>query len=273
MKIIVSLIFLGYILNGYSQVPEFGGMAGGSYYIGDLNPTGHFENTKFSGGIFYRNQIKKSKRLSFRFQLMYGKVEAFDSKSESERLVNRNLNFQSKILEIGPLIEFHYLKYEVGSRRYRGTPYLFLGLTYFKMNPMGQYEGNWIELQSLGTEGQGTSQNSKKPYNLNQLSIPVGVGVKFNLSSRVSMGIEYGVRKTFTDYLDDVSGNYVDASLLHEESGLLAAQLSDPSLENQNLRNSNEGYSRGNAQNKDWYYMFGISLSFRLFEHTTCAKW
>lgn len=258
------------LLIARAQAPELGVLLGGSYYTGDLNPTKHFNQTKFAAGLFFRNQIRSSDRLTWRMHFMYGEVTADDANSTNLGDVNRNLNFKSRILEFGPLLEIHFLPYEIGSNKRPGTPYLFFGLTYFKMNPMGKYNDDYIELQPLTTEGQGTSQNSNNPYKLNQLSIPLGIGMKVNISNRFALGVEYGVRKTFTDYLDDVSGNYVNAGLLSEEAGSLSASMSDRSLNTEGAFNSNENLSRGNPNNKDWYYFFGMTINFRLVEYTTC---
>lgn len=270
MKQFLILIFSAIISSAYSQAAEIGLMGGTSYYLGDLNPTKHFYNSKFGGSIFYRDKLRKSDRLSIRIQLSYGKVEAFDADSKSEAQINRNLSFQSKIFEFGPMIEINFLPFEIGSKRKPGTPYLFMGISYFKMNPMGQYNDGWIELQSLRTEGQGSEFNSDKPYKLNQISIPVGLGIKVNINSRMSLGLEYGIRKTFTDYLDDVSGNYVNPAILAEINGELSSQISDPSLNNQGSFSYNNGVARGNSNNKDWYAFAGITLSFRLKSYTTC---
>jgi hypothetical protein len=254
----------------FAQAPELGIFLGGGYYIGDLNPYTHFYQTKFAGGLIYRNQIKSSDRLTFRMHLFYGKVGANDADSKFDHHVNRNLNFTSTILEIGPSLEIHFLPYEIGSSKRPGTPYLFFGLNYFKMNPMGLYNNEPLELQPLGTEGQGTSQNANKPYKLNQLSIPLGLGLKFNLNSRIALGIEYGARKTFTDYLDDVSGTYVNSYVLKEEAGVLSAFMSDRSINNEGALGSNQGLTRGNPTNKDWYHFFGVTINYRVKEYTTC---
>ncbi len=276
-----KLLFLLAIIIGCTNIhaqsrlsrTEIGVFGGGSYYIGDLNPYQHFNNTKFAvGGIYRRNM--KNERIALRFNAFYGRVEGFDSQSDDLRFVDRNLNFQSRILELGPIVEISYLPYVVGSSsRSRnsnyGTPYLFFGLTYFKMNPMAEYDGVLIELQPLSTEGQGTSANSSKRYRLGQISLPVGLGVKFNLFGRLAMSLEYGIRKTFTDYLDDVSGTYVDLSVLSDEAGSLAAELSDRSLSGGN----NAGYARGNSKTKDWYSFAGVILSFKLGKNNGCPSW
>ena len=82
--------------------------------------------------------------------------------------VKRNLSFKSSIIEIGPIIEVNFFPYKLGQADTElakfGTPYFFAGITYMRMNPKAEYEGEWIELQPLGTEGQGTSQNNRNLY-------------------------------------------------------------------------------------------------------------
>lgn len=273
MKRYLIIFFISiFSLNSWAQAPELGLMLGGSYYTGDLNPYKHFNNTKFAFGIIYRDQIRRSDRLSWRMHFMYGQVTANDANSKIESDKNRNLNFKSTILEFGPILEIHFLPYEIGSTKRPGSPYLFFGLNYFKMNPKGQYNDDWIELQPLSTEGQGTSLSDIKPYRLNQLSIPMGLGLKVNITNRISLGVEYGVRKTFTDYIDDVSGNYVHNGQLAEEAGSLSASMADRSITKHGLFGSNKNVSRGNPNNKDWFYFFGLTINFRLKEYTTCSK-
>lgn len=271
MKYLVYILTLLICLSANSQsVAELGLMGGGSYYIGDLNPTKHFNNTKFSAGLIYRS-TNKNDRVAFRMHFFYGSVEASDANSSDPNIQKRNLAFKSSIIEIGPLIEINFVEYEIGSKKKPATPYLFGGITYFRMNPKGMYNNEWTELQPLATEGQETSQNSNSRYKLNQISLPVGMGVKVNLSTRLAFNVEYGIRKTFTDYLDDVSGSYVDPILLSNEAGQLSATMSDPSLSSDGDQ-VRVGEDRGNSFTKDWYSFFGVGLSFRLQAYTTCMK-
>lgn len=133
-----------------------------------------------------------------------------------------------------------------------------------RMNPTTNYNGNNLELQPLGTEGQGTALNRKNNYSLNQITVPLGVGVKINLKDRLAISLEYGIRKTFTDYIDDVSGNYVDPDQLRAQNGPLAAELSDRRID------SSEEYNRGNANNKDWYSFYGFMITFNPFKRNIC---
>ena len=135
-----------------------------------------------------------------------------------------------------------------------------------RMNPKGKLDGEWVELQPLGTEGQGTilrNANNEivKKYSKNQIVIPFGLGIKMNITHHLSFSLEYGMRKTFTDYFDDVSGLYPDLIALAEESPQ-AAQMSDKSGYPQGLNGSSFGLQRGDASNKDWYAVSGIIITY-----------
>ncbi len=254
-SLILSLV-LSTISTAQTYVDEFGLMAGGSYYMGDLNPYNHFNNYNYNFGGFFKRTLS-NKQIALRAHLMYGRISASSA--------NSDLSFRSSVLEIGPAIEINFLPFEIGERKkYKGTPYLFGGITYFKMNPQTNNEGNWVSLQTLGTEGQGSSQNPNKQYKSQQISLPVGLGIKVNLSKRLALNLEYGIRKTFTDYLDDVSGTYVDIDQLEIENGQLASDLSKGYGIN--------GLQRGNSQNKDWYAIYGLGLSFRILPNNECKN-
>jgi len=242
---------------------ELGVLLGGSNYIGDLNAYNPLYNIKPAGGIIYRYNVHS--RLCWRGSLLYGSVGATDTDAKESLLKNRNLSFQSTIYEVGGGLEFSYLPFQLGHDKYRGTAYILVGVSLFHMNPKTDYNGELVELQPLGTEGQGSSLNSDGNYSLTQLSVPLGVGVKFSIGKRSAIGFEYGIRKTFTDYLDDVGSNaYVDPVKLADENGPLAAALSNRSL------NGSRYGKRGNAGLKDWYSFFGATLTFRLGKPNKC---
>lgn len=265
--IVLSLLFSQYCVGQHHtnfSRSELGVMLGGSYYIGDLNQFGHFKNTKPAIGIIYRYNIHS--RVSFRANFTYGSLFADDKQSKIELLRNRNLNFSSDIFELGAGVEFNYFPFQLGHDRYKGTAYVLAEIGVFQMNPKTNYNGGLVELQPLGTEGQGTVLNNRPNYSLYQIAIPLGVGFKLSLGKIASFGLEYGIRKTFTDYIDDVGSNsYVDATDLAEANGPLAATLSNRSLDG-----SRYG-SRGNSATKDWYAFAGATLTFRLGKPSKCA--
>jgi hypothetical protein len=266
-----------FLLIGQSQVlaqfhtgksrSELGFLIGGSSYIGDLNPFVPWRNINLAGGLVYRYNIHS--RLSFRANLTYGKLEGIDSESNESLLVDRNLSFTSNIWEVAAGLEFNYFPFQLGHDRYKGTAYILTEIGLFRMNPKTiADDGGEIELQPLGTEGQGSSLNSKGAYSLTQLVIPIGIGAKLSLGDKASINFEIGLRKTFTDYIDDVgSDSYVDPLLLAAENGPLAAELS-----NRSISGSRFG-RRGNASTKDWYIFSGVMFTFQLGSPVKCMPW
>lgn len=240
---------------------ELGITGGYSYYIGDLNPYQHFnERRKFAYGAFYR--LNLTPRHALRFQYLRANVEAFDADNDDPVLVNRNLNFRSRIQEVSLLFEINYHDFTFGRSGYTVSPYLFGGLAYFNMNPEAEFQGNYFELLPLATEGQ-NEFGEVKPYRRGQMAIPFGLGVKMALNKRIAFNIEWGMRRTWTDYLDDVSGDYADPDAIRNQSGDLARDLADRSL-NPSGPNGNVGLARGDAERNDWYVYSGLTLTVRL---------
>lgn len=243
---------------------ELGLLLGGSYYIGDLNRFEHFKGTQPAGSLFYRYHIHS--RLTFRANFSYGNIVGDDQWSKVDVLQNRNLNFKSNIFEVGAGVEFHYVPFQIGKGKYKGTAYLLAQFAMFRMNPKTEYNGEWVDLRPLGTEGQGSALNSKAPYSLFQVSIPLGLGIKMSLGERATIGVEYGIRKTFTDYLDDVKADtYVDPIALEATNGPMAAALSNRSLDGSRFG------KRGTAATKDWYAFFGLTFTVKLGNPRKCA--
>ena len=240
----------------YKPNQEFGILGGTGYYIGDMNST-HFNNLRVAGGITYRKNFDR--RFTFKSSALYTNVYANDENSKDLIKVNRNLKFKSDIIELSGQIEFNFLAYETGNSLYNWTPFIFTGVSIFNYNPQAEgLDGQWYNLQELGTEGQGTTSfTNRKKYSLTQLSVPFGGGVKIGVSDNFNIIVEYGLRKTFTDYIDDVSTTYVG---IPSEFTNIAIELADQSIDGPQLA----GIARGDETNKDWYSFSGITLSFRL---------
>ena len=244
-----------------SRSSEFGIFLGCSYYLGELNPRGHFNSlTQPAGGVVYRYNFNP--RFSLKANLLFGNVMGDDSRSDVPSQLTRNYSFKSPITELGAELEFNFLPFTTGDPKTPFTPYVFGGAAVFKFNPQGQIGNNWYALQPLGTEGQGTPLNNDKKYKLIQMSLPFGVGLKFNIATRVGVSLEWGFRKTFTDYIDDVSKSYVDPAQLAAYNGATAAYFSDTSVNT--TPGTNVGKQRGDASTKDWYSFAGIMLTFKL---------
>jgi hypothetical protein len=246
----------------YGKSREMGICLGTAYYIGDLNPHAHFgTRLNIGGGLMYRDNL--STRWSIKGSLLYGRVEAYDADSDDPWQQNRNLSFRNDLLEFSMVAELNYFDYQIGDERNGISPYLFLGISYFSMRPEAEYNGNWYELQPLGTEGQGTTEGGSH-YKTNGIAIPMGLGLKVNLFSIMAINLDWGMRKTWTDYFDDVSSTYIDPGVLQSENGQLAALLSDRSILQDGTQNDNAGLQRGDPGRKDWYSFAQMTLSFRL---------
>jgi len=248
---------------------EIGIHVGESYYIGDLNQT-HFKDLRLSGGLHYRAHMNK--RIALRASALWSRIYSNDAEASNLNQINRNLNFKSNIIEIGGMMEVNFFEYIAGDfKKYPPyTPYVFFGLAYFHHNPLGAYKDDYVELQPLGTEGQETSYNSNNKYKLNQISIPFGLGIKASLTKKICISLEYGIRKTFTDYLDDVSGTYADPTILANENGMLAAEMGDRSLNQEGISATNTGVQRGNPYNKDWFAYTSFTLAFLITDTGVC---
>lgn len=240
---------------------EIGIFLGCSFYLGDLNPNGFFNQfTRPAGGLVYRYNLNN--RFAARFNAFAGEVTADDSRSSSLYQQQRNLNFKSSIYELSAQMEFNFLEYEIGSDKHIFSPYIFGGIGIFRMDPYGEYNGQWYELQPLHTEGQGTPSNASAPYHLIQPCIPFGIGIKTSFSKTICITLEWGMRKTFTGYLDDVSGVYPNPAELAAQQGpnaKTALALSNPSLNPDKA--SMVGTERGNGKD-DWYSFAGLIISF-----------
>lgn len=245
---------------------ELGLMLGGSHYFGDLNQGKHMLRQTSPAAMFIMRYNIHS-RLAFRANIGFGKIYGADSLSDNPLLVNRNLSFKSMVLEAAAGVEFHFLKYQIGHRKYFFTHYILAQVGVFYMNPKAAYQGDWYNLKEVGTEGQGSQLTGQKRYSLVQMCLPIGLGLKISPSKRFSIGIEYGIRMTFTDYIDDVkSDTYVQRVRMEEEKGPVAAALSNRSLD------KNDYGQRGNANTKDWYSFFGLTMTFQLGKHNICVQ-
>lgn len=230
-------------------------MLGCSYYIGELNPSSHFNSlTRPAGGVVFRHNFNL--RFALAANIYFGSIQGIDARSSSFEQQQRNLSFRSPLYELGCRGEFNFIEYKIGDEKHEFTPFMFLGVAVFNFNPKASYGNQWIALQPLKTEGQ------SKAYRKTQMSIPFGAGVRINLAKRVGLVAEWGMRKTFTDYLDDVSTVYADPAQLKADNGAISAAVADRS----GTGSSNIGRQRGNPRNKDWYSFAGLTLTFQLVD-------
>lgn len=209
--------------------------------------------------------------LGLRLEAAAGSVTAKDSRASNNfDIQKRNLDFTSGISELSLLAELHPVNLLLNTDQTLAvSPYLLGGVGYFKFNPRTQYEGNWIYLQPLHTEGQGFHETGRPNYKVSAFNFPVGAGLQFNLSDKFTLRGEAVYRFLPTDYLDDVSTTYIDPNLfdkyLSEYDATLAKRLADRSYTISELGTRTPGSIRGNSSKKDAYYSVNIKLGIRLF--------
>ncbi len=243
---------------------ELGLFGGVTQYYGDLQHS-LFEPEEANPvlGVFAR--YSPNKNLSFRTGIYRGTISGHDRHGGIEHQ-KRNLHFRSKITEVSLIGEWNLMGFNMRRKnRDDFTPYIFAGIGVFRFNPQAEFDGEWHDLQPLSTEGQGLPDYfDRDPYSLTQFTIPMGVGIKYQISNRVTVAFEIAHRKTFTDYLDDVSTTHVDKEELLVRRGGRAMLLSDRSGETPFFDEAvyGDGDTRGNPDTDDWYAFFGFTISF-----------
>jgi len=204
-----------------SQRTEIGGGLGVFNYTGDLVRTYDLTTSKPAATFFYRSNI--SKVISFRTSFTGGQLAASDQNSPIDLFAaKRAASFDFFLLELSGVFEYHFLDWRDDKRRLRFTPYLFSGVALF------------------GIAG---APNKTAPYSNVQMAIPIGGGMKYVLNPRYYISFEIGIRKTFFDYLDNISSG------------------------TQSFKN----YQYGNPNDTDNYFFSGITLTYTFYD-IPCAK-
>lgn len=257
----------GVSVNAMNCLTDIGGKKGvGKKLFKDLN----VGFTQLSGGVFFSATYKSA--VALRVEGTFGKIAANDNvlsgaTDEAKSRFNRNLSFTSNIAEIAALIEIHplyiindYSGNDQAPPRY--SPYLIGGIGYFSFQPQTRLVNTVIDLKPLHLEGQGFTEYPNRPnYSLSQVNIPMGGGIKYQLSSLLNLRGEFIYRKLSTDYLDDVSSNYIDPALfdkyLSPQKAITAKTLQDRQI------NKVAGINgkRGTPENNDGYFSFNLKLS------------
>lgn len=242
----------------------------GSTFLKDLEIT----ETRFGGTLGARYWILQ--RFAVQTALSFGYVRGDDSKTEEEFRKNRNLHFRSPIFEWQARIEYNLIAQKKGHRynlrKVRGRPGnnitldVYAGIAGFYFNPQAEYQGEWYDLQPLGTEGQNYI-DTREPYSRIALAIPFGFQVKYIINSKWSAALDFGPRFTFTDYIDDVSGTYADPDEIaaHSDNPVVARELADPSLSRAtHPEYTGAGQQRGNSFDDDIYMFMFVTVNYKV---------
>ena len=281
-------------------------------YVGDVDPSSNMWSpalrlTKLNVGVdyIYRYGPHTSLRASF----SYGRIAGDDQKSSSRVVTEdvgryeRNLSFRNDIKELKADVIYDVFGNKRGlQRRVHFTPYFFTGVAVYHHAPKAKYNGDWIDLQKVGTEGQNLSDDVKstlagvgKSYSKFRVSVPLGVGFRYKISKMWDLSFEIGWRYTFFDYLDDIGetqyislakDNHFDKSLLGGPNDL-AVILHDRSVTSDitTVTTDAKGYQysnsfaggtnagvRGNSEH-DWYIVTGFHLTYIFHPRVICPKY
>lgn len=237
--------------------------AGTSNYQGDMMEKRYsMRNSKMVlgiGGSYILNGHFRVRGL-----ISLAKLGANDQYATDPSLIARNLNFSTSLTELSLTVHYDLLDLDY----FKFTPYLFGGVAVFHFNPYtNDSVYGKVFLKPLSTEGQGLAlYPDRKPYSLTQISFPIGAGIRFRVNDNIAIAWEVGLRKTNTDYLDDLSTTYVDQAYLLSQKGQVAVDLAyrgDEVKNNPGVYPA-DGTVRGGASYKDWYYFSGVTATFKV---------
>ena len=214
-RLFFLLLCLLFVTKTNAQIHELGLFVGGSNYIGDVGPTDFIAPNKVAFGMLYK--WNKSPRHSWRFSYIQSEITANDNAAKTAGRNERGNRFDNSIKEVSLGLEFNFFNFNLHDFDWQITPYVYSGLSYFAYD----------ELFVVGGK-------TKKDYTSSSLAIPMVVGIKYNITPHVILGVEVGARYAFTDNLD---GN--------------------------NPKNTNlEPLKFGNINTNDWYVFSGFTLTY-----------
>ena len=270
----------------------FGLTATAANYLGDLTPGPSIlstdpELTRYNIGVYAMRKFYP--RLSGQVRLSWARLRGDDAESTKPMETQdagrwqRNLNFRNDIKELAVLGIYDLVATRKGHQDRKDlTPYIYGGVAVFHHNPKTYYNGGrmeegFYELQPLQTEG--------VKYSKVQFSLPFGFGFRYRLGRELDLAFDIGWRRTFTDYLDDVSTVYADKNELATR-GEAAWILSDRSLDHPALQGgsylidgkpytggtSEPGMQRGDRTRNDWYILTGFTLSYSIAPKSKTPK-
>lgn len=215
MKYYFSSLFLLILFHSPAQFLEFGGGGGVFNYSGDLIRGYQIQNVSPAISIHHRQNF--SNIVSVKYALTGGYIKGSDQRPIDVFAEERDFSFRVTVFELSTVFEYNFLEYKKEGFPFRWTPYAFLGVAFSKWN----------------------NTDSDDDFSRIQPSIPFGLGIKKLIGKRFSLDLEFGLRKTFFDYIDNIS--YGPDDLIKD-------------------------YQYGNPNDNDWYYYGGISLSFIIYK-------
>lgn len=241
-------------------------------YFGDITPKPSIASLRFGAtrpslGVSFTRRFTPI--ISLRAELAYGRITGDDAAAadpndaDARYRYNRNMNFRNDLAELSVVGVFDLIpNRNTYVKRPDLVPYVFGGVAGFTGNPKGaDANGNYVALQPLKTEG--------VSYSKAGIAIPFGAGVRYKINKSFDVAFEIGIRKTFTDYLDDVSTNYVASrSLLASANaqyfGWDITGGASKGVDGTWNEDTQGGYMRGKSDEDDWYIKTGFTLNYIL---------
>lgn len=259
MKILNILTILFFACSLNAQHLELGLSFGNANYLGDLVSTKNMEVIKqfnASTGIFGRINHK---RWSGQLSIMHTTLQADDLNGLNPK---RGLHFKTPLTEVALSVDcgLTYFKFNFGKSYIE--PYITAGAAIYHFNPKALHNGQWVELQPLGTEGQGL-EGYDDPYSRTQLALIAGGGIKYKLNEKIALRAELGFRKLFTDHLDDVSAQEFSYTDLYYGNGADVAALSVPNIKPSQLEDKEATLTRG-GDAYDMYIVYQVSVAYTI---------
>lgn len=246
---------------------DYGGSLGMSNYLGDIGGKDQtrknfisdvkLTKTRWNVGGFAR--YSAAANISYKLAIDYIRLEGDDKLSTNPGRQFRNFNFKNDIVDLNYTLSYFFYSNNDLDRTYRFRSslklYGFIGAGVFYTNPKTFYKGQWVALQPYQTEG--------VKYKHFVMNIPMGVGMYVTLNKRNRFGVELNYRKTFTDYIDDISGNYpvTPPSSAYAQGLVLRTTELDRNTNPAAYDSHGWGMKRGESRYKDAYMTLNFSYS------------
>lgn len=253
---------------------DFGGNIGVVSYLGDIGASNEgkpflsnldLSATRFGIGAFARYKVLPY--LGVQANLGWYRISGDDKTAIYLPRKLRNLSFKNDIIELAVTTQFYFFEVPGIIQTMRTnlsfSAYGFGGFGLFYHNPQALYNGSYVDLQPLKTEG--------VDYGSFGFNVPAGIGGYFTYNRKHKIGFELCYRLSFTDYLDDVSDRYVGAANLESPTAVALAdrsgELSPESNQEAEILAINyggKGALRGNKENNDTYFSFSLNYAYSI---------